>query len=178
MNKIKFLRKATVFILIRCMVFGILFVVNFNGGKVYASDGRLYDTNLGNDGSSLLRPYIIDEPQDLRHLAEQVNSGVSYSGKFFMQIEDIDIGESLWTPIGTYGTVGSSPIPFSGSYFGNRYKITNLKIGTSAFPNSTLGSVGLFGYVKHGYIEGVCLESTAIYSSINIGFIGSIAQVV
>ena len=51
--------------------------------------------------------------------------------------DNIDLGEIEWTPIGNEDT------PFTGTFDGNNYKITNLKITTGREYN------GLFGYCDY-----------------------------
>lgn len=75
----------------------------------------------GADGSEL-RPYIIDEADDLVWLGEQVEAGTMGTGKHFMQIKDIDLSGYTWIPI------GSASKNFNGNYNGNGYTISNLTI--------------------------------------------------
>jgi|GEM_PF-1952623 len=99
---------------------------------------------------SVLRPYIIDEPDDLMWLADQVNSGTMEAGKYFMQTVGIDLSGYSWTPIGT-ATKG-----FNGYYNGNGYTISNLTC------TSTADNVGFFGYVNGGSIENLTLSAITV----------------
>lgn len=53
-------------------------------------------------------PYLIEDVEDLKKLAEKVNGGVTYAGKHFKLTANIDLNnEPNWTPIGKSG------LPFS-----------------------------------------------------------------
>lgn len=80
-------------------------------------------------------PYVIDSAEKLAKLAELVNAGETYAGKYFTQTADIDLGGKEWTPIGT------SAKPFSGVYNGLDNKITGLYI------SNVISQCGLFGFI-------------------------------
>ena len=80
-------------------------------------------------------PYVIDSGAKLAKLAELVNAGESYEGKYFTQTDDIDLGGKEWTPI------GSSTNPFKGVYNGMEHRISNLYI------SNIISQCGLFGYI-------------------------------
>ena len=59
-------------------------------------------TGVGFDGFGIkTNPYLIRNVNDLKLLAEKVNSGEAYEGKHFKQTADIDLNNEPWTPIGT-----------------------------------------------------------------------------
>ncbi len=79
---------------------------------------------------------------------------------------DIDASGSFFTPVGT------SASPFTGSLDGNGYKITGLKISSSA------QYVGLFGYASGASVTDVVLEDVNIdsnYSGSDNAYVGGIA---
>ncbi len=80
-------------------------------------------------------PYAISNGAELRYLAEQVNAGNNYAGKYFVQTADIDLGNKEWTPI------GCTDKPFSGVYDGANHEISGLSI------TATSEHAALFGYV-------------------------------
>ena len=95
-------------------------------------------------------PYEIRNVNDLKLLAEKVNSGTDYEGKYFKQTADIDLENKDWTPIG--GTVIEHPSTweisvFKGNYDGDGYKITNLTTTEDS------NHVGLFGKVEDATIQ-------------------------
>ncbi|WP_234568153.1 hypothetical protein [Rhodohalobacter sp. 614A] len=92
-------------------------------------------------------PYQISTAKQLQQIGEEENLG-----KHFIQVKDIDASESAefndgkgFLPIGNIGS------PFRGSYNGNGYTISNIKLSFS------VSNVGLFGFVKAGIIENVQL---------------------
>ena len=88
--------------------------------------------------------------------ANQLNKVRDYLDKHFIQTADINLGVAPWNqgtgwvPIGTYGE------PFSGTYDGNNYVITNLTIS-----NSALSYAGLFGHLS-GEAAGVAISGGSI----------------
>jgi hypothetical protein len=100
------------------------------------------------DGT-LATPYQIASLANLYWLAEQVNAGTDYTGKYFRQEVPIDATvTSTWFPNGSGGYFGWTPIgsvtKFSGHYDGDGYTITGLYINRPG-----TGNVGLFGYIGH-----------------------------
>ncbi len=90
-------------------------------------------------------PYVIDTPAKLAKLAADVNGGEAFSGKYFTQTADIDLGGKEWTPIGDGTKV------FSGIYNGRGHKISGFSI------TKILNFTGLFGKVVAESVEaGVC----------------------
>ncbi len=87
-------------------------------------------------------PYEIRNVNDLKLLAEKVNSGEAYANTYFKQTADIDLNnEPNWTPI------GKEYNHFKGIFNGGGYKITNLSI------TSSNGKIGLFGFVSNAVIQ-------------------------
>ena len=84
------------------------------------------------DGSASV--YIINNAEDLAGLAKLVNAGNTFSGKTINLGGNIDLGAHYWTPIGDYYH------PFSGSFDGQNYVISNLIIN-----QPSLSWAGLFG---------------------------------
>ena len=76
----------------------------------------------------------ITSAEELAWLAQQVNSGRSFTSVFLDQ--DIDLNGKAWSPIGTQAH------PFSGTFYGNGHTVSNLLVTAG-------GSYqGLFGYLK------------------------------
>ena len=90
-------------------------------------------------------PYEIRNVNDLKLLAEKVNSGTTYEGKYFKQTANIDLedleNEPNWTPIGKENN------HFKGIFDGGGYKITSLSI------TSSNEKIGLFGFVSNATIQ-------------------------
>ena len=86
-------------------------------------------------------PYKIQNVDDLKLLAENVNNGEAYVNTYFKLTANIDLNnEPNWTPIGTEDTL------FQGTFDGGGHQITNLKIGKREYG-------GLFGNVWGATIQ-------------------------
>ena len=90
-------------------------------------------------------PYEIRNAEDLKLLAEKVNSGETYEGKYFKQTANIDLedleNEPNWTPIGKENN------HFKGIFDGGGHKITSLKVTGNS------NNAGLFGYTQDATIK-------------------------
>ena len=124
-----------------------------------AMAGTLYSFPGGN-GDSTGTPYEIHTQADLKGLADDVNGGETYTGKFFKLMNNITLtGE--WTPIGTAAN------PFSGTFDGNNHEISGLDVN-----NPTLDYQGLFGYVDGGTVENLGVSGTVIGRNYVGGVVG------
>ncbi len=86
-------------------------------------------------------PYKIQNVDDLKLLAENVNNGEAYANTYFKLTANIDLNnEPNWTPIGTEDTL------FQGTFDGGGHQITNLKIGKREYG-------GLFGNIWGATIQ-------------------------
>ncbi len=98
-------------------------------------------------------PYLLSSDQDLQYLANSVNAGTSFSGKFFLQTADINLVESQifsdgFTPIG--GFDGNRP--FSGTYDGGGHSISKMVI-------NGVGKLAMFTNLQNGCIKNLNLEN-------------------
>ena len=93
-------------------------------------------------------PYLVSTPQDLTDL----NDCDEFWGNSFLQTANIDMDGATWST-----TTGTAATPFSGTYDGGNFMISNLDIDVND------DYVGLFGVVT-GEIRNVHLDSS---SSIN-----------
>ena len=107
-------------------------------------------------------PYLIHNAEQLKSLADYVNSFTNTSGKYFKLVNDIDLsGYDNWTPIGGY--LGLSG--FSGNFDGNNKKITGLKIKID--DNAMFMCGGLFGFVAVGTIQNLGIENADIVCTLS-----------
>lgn len=83
-------------------------------------------------------PYIIKTGEQLALLAQQLNAGADYSGKFFKLSNSINLAGKPWTPIGNNNN------QFKGKFDGNGNSIYGLKV------ESASDYAGLFGYAGAG----------------------------
>ena len=112
-------------------------------------------------------PYCIKTGAELAYLASSVNSGASYAGKYVVLVNDINLNNVEWTPI------GNGEHAFEGNFNGNDNTITNLKI-TDATKYSefspeinrtyTYGVAGLFGFCSNVNISNIGIN----YANISI----------
>lgn len=111
-------------------------------------------------------PYLISYPADLQQLSVLTNgtSSSSYVNKFYRQTADIDMSKAgYFTPI-------SNTSPFTGSYDGAGYAITNLDIvGTTKKPT------GLFAAVSGGSVSNLHLRDFTVQASGVDNFAGTLA---
>ena len=93
-------------------------------------------TFCGGDGTQA-NPWLICRHQTLDSLAQFVNSGIDFEGKYFKVVNDLDLSSySNWRVIGN-----SLSYPFKGHFDGNNKTISGLTItGSSSYR-------GLFGVV-------------------------------
>ena len=99
-------------------------------------------------------PYIIENATTLLSLQNNVNNGNNYEDKYFVQTDNIDLGNTSWTPIGK-----DSSHPFKGHYDGGGYQITGLNVTTNG------QYAGLFGYIVGGQYQGS--ETTTMIANVN-----------
>jgi len=116
--------------------------------------------------SEVVEPDLtISTKAELEAFAEDVNGGKDYSGKLVVLIEDIDLKNEEWTPIGTGTRSGNSyaggSFPFKGTFDGNGKTISNLAI-TKGSGND---AVGLFGVLDGATVENIVFTDVNINTS-------------
>jgi hypothetical protein len=127
-------------------------------------DGSIAGGFDGGDGSQA-DPYRISTGAQLAYLAQQVNSGTSYAGKYFTLTGDLDLNHHEWTAIGT------DDKPFKGTFDGAGHVIRNLKINKP----TTVSIQGLFGVLDHAEVRDLGLVDVVITGN---GVVGGIAGLV
>ena len=141
-------------------------------------------TYLEGTGTSS-NPYKIKSAADLRYLADKVNSGTNFSGKYFLQTKDISINTTdhnsesfksgeIWIPIGDQGK------PFNGSYDGGNKTISGIYITDENELDEITSrkALGLFGYIG---IDAKILNvvvSNSLYDITNNGIIQYLSALV
>lgn len=104
-------------------------------------------------------PYIIETSSQLAFLAKKVNSGATFSGKYFVLNNDLDLDQKEWTPI------GNRKYSFAGNFDGNGHTICQLKISKTAeydTSKGTYGVVGLFGSCQNASISNLKIDNANI----------------
>lgn len=132
------------------------------------------------DGSTAQNAYIISNTAGLDLLAMRVNSGESYSGKFFKLNGDItytpttkwndaESTENNYTTIGQrLSNVVADHYPFSGTFDGDGHTVSGIRIYKSGSGWSDHFQ-GLFGYVTDGTVKNVTLADARITGKENVG---------
>ena len=120
-----------------------------------AWDGTIAEKFDG-DGSEA-NPFEIANGEQLAYLAQQVNKGEAYSGKYFKLTANIDLGGNEWTPI------GGQSYRFEGIFDGNGHTVSNFKINK---PDDKY--IGLFGY-NNGTIMNLGVEEAEINGYNHVG---------
>ena len=137
---------------------GLPILKNTGGTQSIYLPSYIRGTEFQGDGNTAEDPYLIRNVNDLKLLAEKVNSGVTYKDKHFKLTADIDLeNEPNWTPIGTLQ--GEKVRPFQGTFDGGGHQITKLKITGGSY-------AGLFGYV--GYAKGADANAVAVIQNCNV----------
>lgn len=108
-----------------------------------AWDGTIAE-GFGAGTGSTTAPYQIRTPQQLAYLAQEVNKGNSFEGKYFQVIFNLDLGNQEWIPIGGSQSVDTV---FSGVLDGMGKKISGLKV-----TDNRNAVAGLFGRVAEGSV--------------------------
>lgn len=118
-------------------------------------------TDFGGGSGTQANPYLIYTGAQLAYLASTTNRGTNYSGKYFKLMNDIDLNNINWTPIGKGGQSdddnSSSSYIFKGTFDGNNCKITNLYIN-----QSSLMKVALFGSIANATIKSLGIEEASV----------------
>lgn len=109
-------------------------------------DGIIVSTDTWDTGGD------IATAEDLAQFAYNVNNGRSYLGQTITLTADIDLSAHAWTPIGTNAN------PFSGTFDGGGYTVSNMTI------ESTFDQNGFFGM-----IVGATIENLTVTGNITVG---------
>ena len=107
---------------------------------------------------------LINDLDGLKSFRDDVNNGNSYSGWTIKLMDDIDLNNDEWIPIGFNDnddaetkTNDVTETPFSGIFDGQGYTIKNLKTN-----KQDKGGLGLFGVVKDATFKNIILENVDI----------------
>ena len=131
----------------------------WNGSEVNMPKQSTADPNI----------YEIEFPSELAWLAAAVNGTLpetktvsaadSFKGKTFQLIDDVDLDNHEWTPI------GNSTNPFKGTFDGNGKTVKNLLI------TGNNSNVGLFGMTTEGEIKNLAVENAKVSGRLNVGVV-------
>ncbi|MDR2834742.1 MAG: T9SS type A sorting domain-containing protein [Bacteroidales bacterium] len=123
-------------------------------------------TTWTNGSGTQSDPYLIENAEQLAHLAFIVNNGTGAgtdhtvgTDTYWKMTVNIDLNGSetfQWTPIGYYNS-GYDFYIFGGHFDGDNHTVANLFINTA-----TLQMIGLFGYTDGGSISNVGIISGSV----------------
>ena len=122
------------------------------------------------DGNSEATPYVISSTEGLDLLAQKVNAGTNYKGKYFKLGADITYthladGEEGADTENNYTAIGNSEYAFQGHFDGGGKTISGIRIY-----NENMGYQGLFGQIAApGEVKNVILTDTRIVAGEKTG---------
>ncbi len=123
----------------------------------------------GADGSSEEKAYVITGTEGLDLLAQSVNAGNTYEGKYFKLGDNIAYDkDNNFTPIGCRIIEENNQAiecPFRGHFDGNGKTISGINLN-----NSDVDDHGIFGYL-YGTVKNLVVSNCSIVADHNIGAI-------
>lgn len=151
--------------------FILLFFVQQVSAQVW--DGVASNPWTSGDGSES-NPFLIETPAQLAYFSYQVGQGHAFEGKFFRQINDLNMGDKEFPVIGKYDKGTDSQTQqtiddsyyFKGTFDGNHKTIDHLRI-TKA-PSAT-GSIGGVSTSLGGTALFACITDGSVVKNITIG---------
>ena len=145
----------------------------FNYGEEFVAEVYIngvpaseYGNNVGEgfDGEGTENnPYLIKNASSLKQLANNVNSGNSYSNTCFELSDNIDMTGEAFEPIGNQNN------HFSGKFDGKGFIVKGVSVNADSY-------LGLFGYIENAYINDVGMEDAYITGSSHLGGIAGHSQ--
>lgn len=105
-------------------------------------------------------PFQISNAEELAYFAKSVNLGNSYKNTFFIIVQEINLSEAEWVPIGNEKTI------FEGTLDGRDQNICNLFISSSDNDIGLFSELGLTAIVKN-----LTISSASVSGSQNVGAI-------
>ena len=157
----RFFRKAITVFLAMVMLLGT------NLTSFAHNELNLY-TFSGGEGTKK-RPYLISNKEDLIQLSEMFSADGGNREAYFKLINDIDLGDTVCTPI------GSPTIGFSGVFDGNGKRITIRNMADENY-------LGLFrqvdnrGTIKNLIVKGIINKKVSSKETVNFGLLAGRAE--
>ena len=119
------------------------------GASVWQGSSESWSQGDGSEES----PYLIEKPEHLAYLSQQVYNGETFEGQWFRQTTDFDMNSNnsyVFTPIGF-----SETQVFKGNYDGGNYSISNLRITYANNPTYC----ALFGYSENAIFKNIVIQN-------------------
>ena len=143
------------------------------------SSAYIYDCEWINSGypvltwqstTTLPEDLVLTTAAQLRLVAFMVNKGEdTFSGKTIRLGNDIDLNSREWTPIGGNGVSDSGGNSFKGTFDGQGYTVSNMKISTSYY------YVGFFGYIT-GTVQNFGIQTGSVTGANKAGGLAGCAS--
>ena len=137
--------------------------------------GTVGNSYAGGTGSKE-DPYLIENGEQLAYLAEQVNNGEKYTGKYFKIIKSINLGGANWIPIGGIieNIIDLEDIEnyFDGELDGQDNIIANLSITQNE--QRPIGLIGMLG--ENGTVKNIKITSGNVTGEVYIGAIVGLSK--
>ena len=158
---------------------GFTFTV-YEDESIYTDKVQFWNGNISTDfftgNGTEEDPYLIKNCEDMAYLANKVNNGNSFEGKYFKLIANLDFGarkdeNNKWNKLNIPYIGINSDTPFSGTFNGDNNHIRG--IGISVYLTPGKKNKGLFGYNK-GFIENIIVSGENYIESgqfANVGLI-------
>ena len=135
--------------------------VSENNGYPFLTSGAAGGSQPPGTGTSD-DPYLISTPS---HLLWISTHPTEWTWRYFKQIADIDASfTSGWNGGAGFSPIGNWQTEFRSNYNGQGHTISNLYIN-----RPTEDHIGLFGCIKGGDIDGICVKDVNITGRNNVG---------
>ena len=112
----------------------------------------MVSTRFGGGRGTAAEPYLIRNCSELAFLAQEVNFGEAYDGRYFRLEANLDLNNLPWDGIGR--TAGLVSYVFKGNFDGNGHVICNL--------NTSFGIAGEYGFGLFGSIDSAVVKNLGI----------------
>ncbi len=110
--------------------------------------------------------YQISSAAGMAWFTNEVNkNNNTFSGKTVKLIENIDLNNKLWEPVGQTGAT-----QFLGTFDGNNKTISNLKVDTE-YSFNQYTAAGLFGWLNSATVKNVTVENAVVSGTAYVGTI-------
>lgn len=150
-------------------------------------DGSAASAWTAGDGSAD-SPWIIDSPEHLAWLSQQVAAGETFAGKYFSMTADIDMNGHVFPTIGLHdrGTNGGEPYNdshhFLGTFDGGFHSIKNAVITDSHIPTAemreNLGGSGVFASISTGaVVKSLIIDESVVVGQSEMTVVGAVVGI-
>ena len=152
--------------------------------ELAAINGKTLQPITWDGGNSAETAYVLTTPKHLELLAQCVNGGNDFSGKFFKLGGNITFDDATLTidndgdgtPESNHIAIGDETHAFAGTFDGQNYTISGLRI-TSANPRQGLfGSLGSTGMVKNVNLSDASIAGNDYTAGIVAYNLGTVAN--